>query len=62
LLGQCNAFIDKSGREPGPNDPIVFAPDKDVPTPIGPGRLEANLQKTPRESGIDPKKADAIRT
>jgi hypothetical protein len=24
----------KFGRDPGPNDPVFFDPDKDVPTPI----------------------------
>jgi len=62
LLERCKALIGKSGREPGPDDPVFFDPDKDLPTPIGPGRLEASLQKTLRESGIDPKKADAIGT
>jgi hypothetical protein len=36
LLEQGKAFIDKFGREPGPEDPVFFDPDKDVPTPIGP--------------------------
>ena len=61
LLEQRNAFIEKFGREPGPNDPVFFDPDKDVPTPIEPTRLDADLEKTLRESGIDPAKADAIR-
>jgi hypothetical protein len=34
LLDQRKAFIDKFGREPGPGDPVIFDPDKDVPTPI----------------------------
>jgi hypothetical protein len=30
LLEQPKAFIDKLGREPGPDDPVFFDPDKDV--------------------------------
>jgi hypothetical protein len=61
LLEQRKAFIDKFGREPGPDDPVFFDPDKDVPTPIDPDRLDADLEKALRDSGIDPAKADAIR-
>ncbi len=61
LLEQRKAFIDKFGREPGPDDPVLFDPDKDVPTPIDPDRLDADLEKALRESGIDPERADAIR-
>ena len=61
LLEQRKAFIDKFGREPGPNDPVFFDPDKDVPTPIDADRLGADLEKALRDSGIDPARADAIR-
>ena len=61
LLEQRKAFIEKFGREPGPNDPVFFDPDKDVPTPIDPARIDADLEKAIRDAGIDPAKADAIR-
>jgi hypothetical protein len=61
LLEQRKAFVEKFGREPGPNDPVFFDPDKDVPTLIDPARLDADLEKALRESGIDPARADAIR-
>jgi hypothetical protein len=61
LLEQRKAFIDKFGREPGPDDPVFFDPDKDVPTPIDPARMEADLEKAIRDAGIDPAKAEAIR-
>ena len=61
LLEQRKAFIDKFGREPGPDDPVFFDPDKDVPTPIDPARLDADLEKAIRDAGIDPTKAEAIR-
>ena len=61
LVEQRKAFIEKFVREPGPNDPVFFDPDKDVPTQIDPDRLEADLEKAMREAGIDPAKAEAIR-
>jgi hypothetical protein len=61
LLEQRKAFIDKFGLEPGPGDPVLFDPDKDVPTPISAERLEADLEKALRDSGIDPARAEAIR-
>jgi hypothetical protein len=61
LLEQRRAFIEKFGREPGPDDPVFFDPDKDVPTPIDPARLDADLEKAIRDAGIDPAKAEAIR-
>jgi hypothetical protein len=61
LLEQRKAFIEKFGREPGPHDPVFFDPDKNVPIPIGPDRMSADLEKAFRDSGIDPEKADAFR-
>jgi hypothetical protein len=61
LLEQRKAFIEKFGREPGPGDPVFFDPDKDVPTPIGPDRINADLEKALRDSGIEPEKAEAFR-
>jgi hypothetical protein len=61
LLKQRKAFVEKFGREPGPDDPVFFDPDKDLPTPIDPDRFDADLEKAIRDSGIDPAKAEAIR-
>jgi hypothetical protein len=61
LLEQRKAFIEKFGRGPGPDDPVFFDPDKDVPTPMDPARFDADLEKAIRDSGIDPAKAEAIR-
>ena len=61
LLEQRKAFIDKFGQEPGPGDPVFFDPDKEVPTPIGPDRMNADLEKALRDSGIDRAKAEAFR-
>ena len=60
LLEQRKAFIDKFCREPGPDDPVFFDPDQDLPTPIDPLRLDADLEKAIRDAGIDPAKAEAI--
>ena len=61
LLEQRKAFIEKFGREPGPDDPAFFDPDKDVPTPIDPAQLDADLEKAIRDAGIDPATAEIIR-
>ena len=61
LLDQRKAFVEKFGREPGANDPVFFDPDKDVPTPIDPARMAADLEKAIRDARIDPAKAEAIR-
>jgi hypothetical protein len=34
LLKQRAAFVEKFGREPGPNDPVFFDPDADTPQPF----------------------------
>ena len=61
MLEQRKAFIEKFGREPGPTDPVFFDPDKDVPTPIEPARMDADLEKAIRDAGFDPAKAEVIR-
>jgi hypothetical protein len=59
LLDQRAAFVKKFGREPGPGDPIIFDPDKDVPTPVSPERMHADLAETMRKAGIDEAKIKA---
>jgi hypothetical protein len=61
LVEQRKAFVEKFGREPGPGDPVFFDPDKDVPTPIGPARMDADLEKAIQDAGFDAAKAKAIR-
>jgi hypothetical protein len=61
LLEQRKAFIEKFGREPDPNDPVFFDPDKDIPTQMDPARLDADLEKAIRDAGFDAAKAEAIR-
>ena len=45
-------FIAKFGREPGPGDPVFFDPDKDVPTPLDPSKVRADLVRAMRRAGI----------
>ena len=61
LHEQKKAFMEKFGREPGPDDPVFFDPDKDVPTPIGRDQLDTGLEKAIRDAGFDAAKTDAIR-
>jgi hypothetical protein len=61
LLEQRKAFVEKFGREPGPDDPVFLDPDKVVPTPIDRARMDADLEKAIQDAGIDPAKAEVIR-
>jgi hypothetical protein len=45
-------FIAKFGREPGPGDPVFFDPDADVPTPLNPEKMRADLVRAMRRAGI----------
>ena len=54
LLEQRAAFRAKFGRDPGPNDPLLFDPDKDEPTPIGEAKLDAEMLEAMRKSGVPP--------
>jgi hypothetical protein len=60
LLDQRIAFVAKFGREPGPDDPLFFDPDEDVPTPICPERTRADLTETMRKAGIGEEKIRAF--
>jgi hypothetical protein len=48
------AFRHKFGREIGPGDPLFFDPDKDVPTPIDPKRMEDETVAALRKAGVAP--------
>ena len=43
---QRQAFIDKFGREPGPDDPVFFDPDADTPQPFDEKKLAAEVKAT----------------
>ena len=40
LEDRMRAFREKFGRDPGPDDPVFFDPNKDVPTPYGPEDID----------------------
>jgi site-specific recombinase XerD len=48
---QLQAFREKFGREPGPDDPVFFDPDQDAPTPLTPERFEEMLRQDMKASG-----------
>jgi hypothetical protein len=43
LREQRQAFIEKFGREPGPDDPVIFDPDADVPVPLSEEKVRAAM-------------------
>lgn len=51
---QLQAFEKKFGRPPGPDDPVFFDPDLDVPTPITPVKMEAAMVEGMQTAGLDP--------
>jgi len=63
LQNQLQRFRDKFGREPGPEDPLFFNPDKDEPTFMDPekGRADyyAEVHAAFAKAGLDPAIADA---
>lgn len=54
LEEQRAAFKAKFGREPGPNDPILFDPDADEPRPLDAGKLHAEMLAAMRAAGTPP--------
>ena len=55
LLRQREAFIEKFGREPGPDDPVFFDPDADEPQELELERYEKDLADAMAAAGIDPR-------
>ena len=49
------AFIDKFGREPGPDDPIIFDPDADEPQSYPEEKFVAQTVEHMFAVGIDPR-------
>ena len=54
LKEQREAFRKKFGRDPGHDDPIIFDPDADQPTPISSVRIEAEMLEAMRKGGTPP--------
>jgi hypothetical protein len=48
------AFIAKFGREPGPDDPLIFDPDASTPQPLDLEVVERDLTTAMVAAGIDP--------
>ena len=51
---QFEAFRQKFGREPGPEDPVFFDPIADTPQLINPEIVEWEIAEAMRAVGIDP--------
>ncbi len=54
LKEQLEAFRQKFGRDPGPEDPLFFDPEADQPRPMDDARLDAMLVEALRHAGADP--------
>ena len=50
---QLKSFKEKFGREAGPDDPLFFAPDGDVPVPLSELKLGRELSEAARKTGLD---------
>jgi len=50
---QLESFKEKFGREPGPDDPLFFDPDCDVPTPLTEAKVKRGLAEAARKAGLD---------
>ena len=61
LVAQQTRFIEKFGREPGPDDPIFFDPERDVPTPWSPEKIQAELQRAMEAAQIPEAKRRRLR-
>ena len=50
---QLESFRKKFGREAGPDDPLFFDPDCDVPIPLSESKLRKELSEAARKAGLD---------
>lgn len=57
---QLQAFRDKFGREPGPNDPVFFDPECDTPTTLTPERMEELMRRDLRAQGVSDAEIDKV--
>jgi hypothetical protein len=53
VIRQLQSFKEKFGREAGPDDPLFFDPDCDVPTPLTEARVKRELIEAARKAGLD---------
>jgi hypothetical protein len=61
LRGQREAFVEKFGREPGPEDPLFFDPDCDTPRPLDHDKVQGEMVEAMVAAGIDPRLIYAFR-
>jgi hypothetical protein len=54
LKEQLEAFRQKFGRDPGPEDPLFFDPEADQPRPMDDGQLDGMVVDALRHAGADP--------
>ena len=55
ILAQLDLFREKFGREAGPDDPIFFDPDFDVPTPLTAAKIEREMVAALEAIGAHPR-------
>jgi len=60
LNAQREAFRQKFGRDPGPDDPLFFDPEAPVPRPIDRTEVDEALLEALRRSGIAPSLIHAV--
>ena len=51
---QLAAFKERFGREAGPEDPVFFDPDADIPQPISEEKLRRVVVHAAEQAGLDP--------
>ena len=61
IQDQLRQFREKFGRDPGPDDPVFFDPDAEVPKPISEDWLREQTVAAMARAGIDPQKIYAYR-
>jgi len=58
---QRDAFRQKFGREPGPDDPVFFDPDADTAQPISDEQITREITDAMHLAGIDERRIYAYR-
>jgi hypothetical protein len=54
VLIRYQAFCDRFGREPLPDEPLFFNPEADSPVVADPSQLRAQFADACRKTGIEP--------
>jgi len=61
LEEQEKSFVEKFGREPGPDDPLFFDPDVDTPQPYPEEKFTETIVESMREAGVDERLINAYK-